>query len=494
MWSFDLETEDYSPVSINSIIAPSPRSEVAHARSVNNIILFGGKSDTELLNDMYVFNLVFHTWEMVQIDSLEKPTPRRASCLAVTENSILIFGGITSEGYSNELWEFDWSTREYKLMNARGSPPVSAFSKCEVYKSGNQTIFRAYMAETEGENRITYIYDYNLHTQKWSAIRSGDISDLLPTKSEVYLLNDKIISIGGSLHTIFSYTEIYLIDINTGEVSTNASLPRETFYAASVFYKDKIYIYGGAESYGWLPLRENLRDDLIIVELNHDCQEEPNQCIATCSKGTYYSQGECNLCSAGSYSDTIGSNSCKLCSKGYSSATIGADTLETCTPCPKGYFNLYEGQPRCLDCPAGSECSLYSLDEYSEEVSQPLISEQPVPLVYGDDMLDSSFIYLDISLGICYSALILLLIASYRTRRFLKNLDIYSNYHNYSNQKTMLIRRTIIGGIFSIAFALTSISVVSKLSTFYALENVIEGKALVPLIALEENYKSVIFI
>lgn len=494
MWSFDLETEDYSPVSISSIVAPSPRSEVAHARLANNIILFGGKSDTELLNDMYTFNLVQQTWEMVQIDSLEKPTPRRAACLAANEDSILIFGGITAEGYSNELWKFDWSTREYQLMNTQGSPPVSAYSKCEIYKSGNQAIFRTYMAETEGENSITYIYNYNIYSHTWSTVRKGDISDLLPTKSEAYLLNDKFILIGGSLQSTFSYKEVYAIDINTGEVSMSARLPHENFYAASVFYKDKIYIYGGAESFAWLPLRDNVKNDLIILELNQDCDEDSNKCISICSKGTYYAQGECNLCSAGSYSDTIGSSSCKLCSKGYSSTTIGADSVETCVPCPNGYFNLYEGQPRCLICPVGSKCSLYLLYEYSEEITKTLISEQPEPLAYGYDMLDSTFLYLDTSLVICYLILILLLLASYRTHRFVKNLDMYSHYHNYIDQNTMVIRRTIIGGIFSIGFIFTAISLVSKLSTIYSLENVIEGKALVPLIALEENYKSVICI
>jgi hypothetical protein len=493
MWSFDIETEDYSPVSIKSFISPSPRSDIAHTRLGSDIILFGGKSDTELLNDLYAFNLLLQEWKSVETDSLDMPTPRRASCIAATQDYILIFGGITATGYSNELWKFDWGTKEYNLLNPSNPPPISAFSQCEIYNAGTETIFRVYMGETEGEKALTFIYEYYLNTNQWNVIKPAETNDMSVIKAGFYLFDDKLIAVGGCSQNAYSYNGVYVMDLTTEVVSTATYLPQETFYAASVFYKDKIYIHGGAESYSWLPLRENVKNDLIVIELNHDCDEEPNICIPTCSKGTYYSQqGTCNACAPGSYSDTMGSNSCKVCSKGFVSRIKGADSITACKPCPIGYFSSYEGEPRCLECPVGSRCSFYSSEEDSQGFTMNNTSEQPELMVYRDDEIGSSSEYLDISLGIFYFISILILLAIYSTRRLIKELDIYSLSHNYGDQNVMVIRKTTIGGVFSIAFIFAAISIVFKLSISYATENIVETKALVPLIALQEHFDAVI--
>jgi hypothetical protein len=80
-----------------------------------------------------------------------------------------------------------------------------------------------------------------------------------------------------------------------------------------------------------------------------------------------------------------------------------------------------------------------------------------------------------------------------KTRQLIKKIDVYYRIHNYERDKYMVMRRTLIGGIASIIFIFLAISVVSKMSLTYILDNITETKTLVPIIALEQEYNAVIF-
>jgi hypothetical protein len=103
MWSFDLESEKWSPIIIKSTIVPDQRPDFAHGNIEENLIMFGGIGGSELLNDLYLFNLRSNEWQLVDIKSESKPAPRLGACLASANNISYIFGGIVSSGYDDEL-------------------------------------------------------------------------------------------------------------------------------------------------------------------------------------------------------------------------------------------------------------------------------------------------------------------------------------------------------------------------------------------------------
>jgi N-acetylneuraminic acid mutarotase len=92
MWSFDIETETWSPAPVKSTIVPVARSDFAHGKIEENLIMFGGKGDFELLNDLYLFNLSNNEWQHIDIKSIAKPSPRRGACLASTNSISYIYG------------------------------------------------------------------------------------------------------------------------------------------------------------------------------------------------------------------------------------------------------------------------------------------------------------------------------------------------------------------------------------------------------------------
>jgi hypothetical protein len=496
MWTFDIREENWSSVPLKSSIVPSPRSEFAHARYQDSIIIYGGKGEQDLYNDLYLYNLVKNEWELVSTNPSPKPSARRAACLAASDDFFLIFGGVESSGYSNELWKFEWASNSYTLYDSRGAPPASAFSQCHIeLNSNSEMIFKVYMGENDGESPIAFIYEYNLATNKWKAIQELSYDyRIARSKAATFMIKDNLIVGGGSLWNYWAREYIDILNISTGEVKRSSYLPENIYYGASTYYKNKIYIHGGGDNFGALPLKNMVKNDLVVIELDKECDPHPNMCIFECSEGTYKESESCHSCPAGSYSYEIGSDSCLLCSAGYFSQVIGAETERACKPCPYGYFNDKEGQTMCLACPIGSMCSFNQVKPEIPNEIPKYTSTQPELLEYNTHTVVETSAYFNIAIGLILGILLVSILISSTNRNLIRKIDIYPLNHNYEENKAMYIRKTLIGGVFTIVFVFGALAVAFNMFLSYAIDNVRESKALVPLAALEQKYESVILI
>jgi N-acetylneuraminic acid mutarotase len=495
MWAFNLNQENWRPVLAQSYTLPSPRSEFAHAKYQEDFVIFGGKGDYGLLGDMYSYSISANKWKLISPDLTPSPSPRRASCMAVADDYILIYGGVDASGYNNELWKFEWATQSYTLLEASSPPPKSAFSQCLIYENSlNQMVFQVAMGESDGENPISFIYEYNLNSNQWLEIRPpSNKSSAARGKAAIFMIKDHLVVVGGTSSNNEAHDYIDVLHSSTGEVSRIGTLPSNFYYGASAYHKNKIYIHGGGDSFGTLPLKKTLKNGLLVINLNQNC-EPSSMCISACSKGTYNKDGECYLCPKGSYSSSIGSNSCSICPSGYFSDSIGAVTMRTCKPCPYGYFNTEEGQASCLICPTGSMCSLNQIKpEIPSEIAK-YDSIQPDLLEYCTEYVEISSMYFNIVISVILVLVIIPLIAYPNSREFLKKLDMYSHNHNYEENRPMRIKKTLIGGIFTTAFMFGSLAIIFNMFLSFALDNIRETRGLVPLLALQQQYESVIFI
>jgi hypothetical protein len=495
MWAYDIQEKDWSPIPVKSSVLPLARSDFSHARYQDDFIIFGGKVDTELINDIAVFSTRDREWRIIDVETT-KPSARRAACMAAADDFIVIYGGITANGYSNELWKFEWATKSYTLLDSSNFTPKSAFSQCHIdWDSDGDKIFKVYLGETEGESPLAFVYEYNLHLNKWSVILEASINDTIgKSKSAIFMIQDEIIVAGGSTWSYGAFKSIYILTGNFEERIDIGVLPTPVFYGASAYYKNKIYIHGGGGSFDELPLKSKVKNDLIAIQLNEKCDSSDDFCISKCSKGTYYKHGECHLCAKGSYSDRIGSEKCDLCMAGYFSDIIGAETLKACKPCSYGYFNTQEGQSICMKCPAGSICSLNEVQNDNSSEIIRYTSKQPELLDYYTESVSESSKNCYFIIGILLMISIVPLLVSKRARYFIKKVDIYSKHHNYKEGKPMTIKKTLIGGIFTTAFIFSGLGIIFNMLLSYGLDNIREIKGLVPLVALEQPYINVIFI
>ena len=171
MWRYDLNEENWSPVPVLSSTQPTPRSEFAHAIYQDNFIVFGGKGDTELYNDLYTYKVRASEWNLVPVYSTIIPAARKGACMAVSDDFFLIFGGETASGYSNELWKFEYSSSSYTLLESPITVPKLAFSNCHIdTNSEGHPIFHVYMGQIHHSYSISSLYGYNITLGTWFSV------------------------------------------------------------------------------------------------------------------------------------------------------------------------------------------------------------------------------------------------------------------------------------------------------------------------------------
>ncbi len=133
-------------------------------------------------------------------------------------------------------------------------------------------VFMTYVGEKTGHvNQKEFIY-YNLKTSEWTSQKAVYPTNELRAKSSVFKIKDKIIRAGGSQRDVYSNDDIYLFDINTGAVNLVGTLPFKIYSAASIFYMNKIYISGGGDSFGRLQLENVVKNDVVVIDLNENCE------------------------------------------------------------------------------------------------------------------------------------------------------------------------------------------------------------------------------
>ena len=206
MFTFDLKTEKWISETYKSRYAPSPRSEFAHTRMGEILIIFGGSSSSNLLGDMHFFNLINREWKAVEPKSTDNPTIRKGSCMAAADNTIFIFGGITNDGgYSDELWTFDSGNSTYTLLKTSGDVPLpTARGSCKAYtEADNEIVFEIYFGETTGRRPLSTIYQYRHLNKTWKIIKPQDYKTSMSQGAALYL-GDRLLIAGGSYSQFYA--------------------------------------------------------------------------------------------------------------------------------------------------------------------------------------------------------------------------------------------------------------------------------------------------
>ncbi len=487
MWTFDLNKNIWEPLRTSTSVMPAGRSDFGHTRIDETLVMFGGIGDYGLLNDMYRFNLRLKEWNLIEVRSNFRPDPRKGSCMAAIEGMIFIYGGITESGYTDELWKFDLATNSYELLSSQiSSLSKLGYSNCRAsYDDNSKIIFEVYTGETSGQNPTSSIFTFHYSTQKWVPLRERMYDPISRSKAAVYRFDDNILLIGGAKSNHVALRDITLFNLSTETSHLLGTLPNYMYSASSILYKNKIYIYGGGYSFNTLLLEKMTINNLAVIDLG-------DTIISTCSKGTYSIDGDCKSCPEGSYSDSTGASICKPCPAGYYSDILGADSSLFCKPCPNQTFNTEEGQSRCYFCSESDECSMDQIDVgILAHNKVDYLSIQPELLGEPDSLVYLDIVYFEIPVGILFAILILFMIRYNRTRAILKNVDMYSMEHNYGEDVVVYIRKTIIGGIFTIIFYGAAIIILFRSTISFSNDNIVETKALVPLIALEQQYGNV---
>jgi N-acetylneuraminic acid mutarotase len=167
------------------------------------IILFGGLGDplandnweSYLLNDTWIYDIKANSWKLLHLDI--KPDARLGHSMVYNpvSNKILLFGGVTSNDRVNDFWEFDSETQTWAELEQVNAPPVRSSSPF-IYDSKNSRIilFGGYGAMNQ---KLDDMWGYSPGNSSWVEI----VSDTKPREryghSMVYDSNNEFIILFG---------------------------------------------------------------------------------------------------------------------------------------------------------------------------------------------------------------------------------------------------------------------------------------------------------
>jgi hypothetical protein len=483
VWRYDLETQVWEAIQISGK-SPSPRLGSACASIGDRLYLFGGQGDNEVFGDLYIYDHLSSEW--IEVAAAGLPSARKHACMTSSYPYLYLFGGITLNGYSDEVWRISIKNFESELLSSNNptGPQLSAFSGCQIEPETLELF--VFVGESTGETPLEEVFHFSVIDRTWA-----NLGALTPrSQTAAVKVQDRILVVAGEAWGVEAHNTIHLMIKD--EVVTLGKLSPAIYAGGSQYYKTSLYIFGGGDMFG-KKLRPTVPvHNLYKLELNTDCGD---YCNWPCSPGTYLTpQGDCQICLEGHYSDGFGLTSCKACPPGTHSSSLGNSSLRQCYPCKEGSYNSVAGSRYCLGCPSGFYCDIGSITPSTQAVyySSSSSTVQPDLFKPGTSKVDSlSYKLQNVFIGLgCLTAL-LILVFKKQIYSMVASLDQYDSEHNYKEDVPLIKHKNFFGGTFTLLFYVCVLYYLIIAFLVYVYDNIEEIKALVPLVTLEKEYDNV---
>lgn len=176
MWAFDLDTRKWRkvPTSGNS---PGPRAEGAAVVYKDSFYIFGGKAPTGGGNKLCRLDLMTFRWEVIKGKGL-RPPQCLGSAMFVYKDTLYLHGGMTmSYSYCSDLWAYSFASDMWRHVSVGGTPRKD---HCIWAAHGKIFVFGGEVPRPECPSpydvkTIQEMEVFDLHTQKWSALRCAGV-------------------------------------------------------------------------------------------------------------------------------------------------------------------------------------------------------------------------------------------------------------------------------------------------------------------------------
>lgn len=117
LWSFDEATSSWSLVEVKGDTKPAARSYHANAIHGHHLYVFGGCSNHSRLNDLWRFDFLSHSWQLLDGGSENGPTIRGGPLLFTSASGDHVFVSCGFCGHElNDTWKFDLASRRYTRL------------------------------------------------------------------------------------------------------------------------------------------------------------------------------------------------------------------------------------------------------------------------------------------------------------------------------------------------------------------------------------------
>lgn len=164
----------WSPVKTNR----EPREVPTLARQItyssgnlvgSRFVMYGGTVFPHRVNTLYYFDLQKREWSRVLLSNGEHIPVRTMHTSVLVEDKLLIFGGLDTQDYRDDLFCFDMILHSWDRVESRGTlpPPTGGHSSEYFQRRGSMLVFAGMHADKGGK-----IYEYFLHRKVWARVET----------------------------------------------------------------------------------------------------------------------------------------------------------------------------------------------------------------------------------------------------------------------------------------------------------------------------------
>ena len=276
LWALDVPAPKWTLLDATSSGAPGrPSARYGHsmvALSGNRVLVFGGQgSGGSFDNELWALDVPAAEWTLLDAASSGAPGQARPSArgghsmVALSGNRVLVFGGYTTSGKSDELWSLDVPTTEWTLLDAANSgAPSARYGNSMIALSGTRVLVFggvASVVDRWGDDVSDELWALDVPTTEWTlldAASSGAPERARPSarygNSMVALNGTRVLVFGGVELDDDMSDELWALDVPTTEwtlldtAATGAPGPRpraRQFHGMVALSGTHMLVFGG---------------------------------------------------------------------------------------------------------------------------------------------------------------------------------------------------------------------------------------------------------
>lgn len=220
----------------------------------HQMIIFGGMTPVGKSNETYSLNVATHEWSLLNV---KKPPPSvdGHSCV-IHKDKLYLFGGRKSNWIStNTIHVLNFETLEWELVESKSKElPIARVGHGCVYEPKHQEmiIFGGYDDKGQFLGRRNDLWIFNFENLTWKEINCGGKIPPEICCHKTVLIGDKMITFGGWDNNKVERNDVYELDLSNYKweyINVQGNSPSIRRNHCAVVYNNEMMILGGFGDY-----------------------------------------------------------------------------------------------------------------------------------------------------------------------------------------------------------------------------------------------------
>lgn len=247
LFQFDIATSSWTQVQTRGALPPR-RSGALGVVHDHKMFVFGGYDgrDGNYFNDLFYFDFGTQQWDEMPSVLGERPEARTDHIMVLHNSSIFIFGGYNGTCRFNDLCEYSIPQQRWRGVPARGQVPSRRFGHSGVVHAASNRLI--VFGGWDGRDTLNDLYEYDFTTEEWRRMQANGTAPPHRYRHTAVIFGDNMFVFGGVDKTHSRFNDLQRLDLTTNtwsEVCTTGNIPSSRTFHRAVVVGSKMYLLGG---------------------------------------------------------------------------------------------------------------------------------------------------------------------------------------------------------------------------------------------------------